>query len=304
MSLPRIEFELLSFLERNKSNSYTVRELSDHLCVSMTIVIETLKKLQSEGKLVEFHNYFELTDKGLTALEPYRVKRAVILAAGFGSRMLPATADRPKPLVTVNGIRIIDSLLDALVSVGIEDITIVRGYRKEAFAVLLDKYPFVKLVDNDQYDTTNNISSIMEVLGLFDGGCYLCEADLLVSNPEIITKYQYTSNILGSWSLQTDDWSFRMKEGYITDYQKGNTYCWNDYGISYWTPEDCIKLQKDFKDVWEGPDGKDYFWEFIPLILKKENYAVEIRQCRKQDIVEIDNYYELAQLDPSYKMEQ
>ena len=141
----------------------------------------------------------------------------------------------------------------------------------------------------------------MKVLSLLEGGCYLCEADLLISNPGIITKYQYTSNILGSWSLQTDDWSFRMKDGFITDYQKGNTYCWNYYGISYWTPEDCARLQKDFKDVWEGPDGKEYFWEFIPLILRKENYSVEIRQCRKQDIVEIDNYYELAQLDPSYE---
>ena len=303
MALSRIEYELLSFMERNKSYPYTIRELSDHLCVSMTIVIEALKKLQSEGKLVKSQNHFELTNDGLTALEPYRVKRAIILAAGFGSRMLPATADRPKPMVTVNGTRIINTLLDALVSVGIEDITIVRGYRKEAFDVLLDKYPFVKLVDNDQYDTTNNISSIMEVLDLFDGGCYLCEADLLVSNPDIITKYQYTSNILGSWSLQTDDWSFRMKDGYITDYQKGNTYCWNYYGISYWTPEDCVKLQRDFKDVWEGQDGKDYFWEFIPLVLKKENYHVEIRQCRKQDIMEIDNYYELAEIDPSYRME-
>ena len=49
-----------------------------------------------------------------------------------------------------------------------------------------------------------------------------------------------------------------------------------------------------------GPDGKDYFWEFIPLVLKRENYRVEIRPCRKQDIMEIDTYYELRQLDPGY----
>ena len=48
-------------------------------------------------------------------------------------------------------------------------------------------------------------------------------------------------------------------------------------------------------------DGKDYFWEFIPLVLRKERYNVEIRQCQKSDIMEIDNYYELAQLDPTYK---
>ena len=48
-------------------------------------------------------------------------------------------------------------------------------------------------------------------------------------------------------------------------------------------------------------DGKDYFCEFIPLVLRKERYNVEIRQCQKSDIMEIDNYYELAQLDPTYK---
>ena len=94
-----------------------------------------------------------------------------------------------------------------------------------------------------------------------------------------------------------------MKDGFICDYQKGNTYCYNYYGISYWTADDCEKLQRDFSDVWNGPEGHDYFWEFIPLVLKKERYQVEIRPCRKQDIVEIDNYYELAELDPSYPAE-
>ena len=88
--------------------------------------------------------------------------------------------------------------------------------------------------------------------------------------------------------------------GHIADYQKGNTCCWNYYGISYWTPEDCEKLRRDFAAVFATEEGRDVFWEFIPLVMKKESYQVEIRMCRKQDIMEIDNYYELAQLDPSY----
>ena len=43
------------------------------------------------------------------------------------------------------------------------------------------------------------------------------------------------------------------------------------------------------------------FWEFIPLVLRKERYAVEVRPCEKSDIMEIDNYYELAQLDETYR---
>ena len=107
---------------------------------------------------------------------------------------------------------------------------------------------------------------------------------------------------MGSYSLETDDWSFRLKDGYITDYQKGNTYCYNYYGISYWTEQDSQKLRADFKEVYEEePDGRDYFWEFIPLVLRKEKYQVEIRPCDKSDIMEIDNYYELAQLDKYYQ---
>lgn len=44
-----------------------------------------------------------LTAAGLSALEPYRVRRAVFIAAGFGSRLVPITLNTPKPLVRVRG---------------------------------------------------------------------------------------------------------------------------------------------------------------------------------------------------------
>lgn len=299
--IDRYVFEILSYLERTGGAGGSIRELSDELCISGATVGKRLETILNAGYAVRENGGYRITPEGLSALEPYRVKRAVILAAGFGSRMMPATADRPKPMVTVNGTRIIDTLLDALVSVGIRDITIVRGYKKEKLDELKEKYPFLTLIDNDMYDSANNISSAIQALDKLKDGCYLCEADLYISNPGIITKYQYASNILGSYSLETDDWSFRMDNGHICDYRKGNTYCYNYYGISYWTPEDCDRLREDFRSVWDGPDGHDYFWEFIPLVLRRERYAVEIRQCRKQDIMEIDNYYELAGLDPTYK---
>lgn len=301
MPLTRYEFELLTYIEKHGAREYALRELADELCISGAEIYRCTETLQNAGALEKQGSRLAITKAGLDALEPYRVKRAIILAAGFGSRMMPATADRPKPMVEVKGVRIIDTLLDALVAVGITDITVVRGYKKEKLDALREKYPFITLVDNDIYDTANNISSAMAVLDKLRGGCYFCEADLYITNPHIITKYQYCSNILGSYSLETDDWSFRLQDGHICDYQKGNTYCYNYYGISYWTAEDCDKLRPDFAAVWESPEGRDYFWEFIPLVLRKENYAVEVRQCRKQDIMEIDNFSELVQLDPSYE---
>lgn len=299
--MTRYEFELMAFLERNGERAYSMRTLSDSLKISAASVEKSMLALEKRGCLVRNDNHFCVTEAGIAELEPYRVKKAVIMAAGFGSRMMPATADRPKPMVKVNGTCIIETLLDALVAVGIRDITLVRGYKKDRFDELLPKYPFLKLVDNDIYSVTNNISSVMAVLDEIDA-CYLCEADLYITNPGVITRYQYASNILGSYSLETDDWSFRLKDGFITEYQKGNTYCYNYYGISFWTAEDCEKLRRDFRQVYEEEvGGRDYFWEFIPLVLRKEKYQVEIRQCEKSDIMEIDNYFELAQLDPSYR---
>ena len=301
MSLTRYEFEVLSYLEREGKRQYSIRQVSDSLCISGKVVMKCLDHF-IQNKLIHFEDeIYELTETGREALEPYRVKRAIILAAGFGSRMMPATEDRPKPMVTVSGKRIIDTLLDALAAVGIQEITIIGGYRFERLNELKEKYPFVRLIENTAYESTNNISSAILSFDTLHDGCYFCEADLYITNPQIITKYQYSSNILGSYSMETDDWSFKMKDGFLTDYQKGNTYCYNYYGISYWTAEDCEKLKQDFLDVFHNyPDGKDYFWEFIPFVLKKDNYQVEIRPCRKEDIMEIDNYYELAQLDPSY----
>jgi CTP:phosphocholine cytidylyltransferase-like protein len=299
MVLSRYQFELLSFVAENRPLKVNKRFMADRLLLSDSCVMRVYPTLLEYGWIKEKEGFVYVTDKGLEVLEQFRVKRAVILAAGFGSRMMPATADRPKPLVEVNGKRIIDTLLDALTGVGIRHITIVRGYHKKRFDDLLEKYPFLDFLDNDDYDRTNNISSAVLAGSHFKGGSYLCEADLYITNPAVIRKYQYASNILGSYSLETDDWSYTMDEdGHIREYKKGNRFCWNYYGISYWTPDDCDKLNRDWAEVYKG--DKNVFWEQVPLQIKKDNYAVEIRPCQKQDIMEIDNYYELCMLDASY----
>lgn len=231
----------------------------------------------------------------------YTAERAIILAAGFGSRMVPVTLDRPKPLVRVNGVRIIDTIIDALTEAGINEITIVRGYKKECFDELLEKYPFLTFIDNDLYDKTNSISSARAAINHLHGGSYICEADLLITNPEVIQKYHISSDYLGSYAKETDDWSLKEVDGRAVNYQKGNTNCFNCYGISFWTPEDCDKLRTDIESVWNEEGGKDVFYEFVPLVNRKDNYNVKIHECQPGDVVEIDNFSELVTLDPSYK---
>ena len=79
-------------------------------------------------------------------------------------------------------------------------------------------------------------------------------------------------NILGSWSLETDDWCFKSIDGCVSDYKKGGTYCYNYYGISYWTDKDSEKLKADWVELHDGLDGKDLFWEFHAFIHRKDKF--------------------------------
>lgn len=116
----RYQFEILAYIEKNDEKIYSTKTFADDLKISGTMISKCVEELVEKKLIIQENEKVRVTDLGLEALEPYRVKKAVILAAGFGSRMMPATAERPKPMVKVNGVRIIDTLLDALVAVGIK----------------------------------------------------------------------------------------------------------------------------------------------------------------------------------------
>jgi len=241
------------------------------------------------------------TTEELAALEPYRVRRAVIMAAGFGCRMVPVTLERPKPLVRVNGTRIIDTLLDALLAAGVDEIYVVRGYKAEEFDELLEKYPMLRFLYNPLYKETNAISSARCAADLLEDA-YLCEADQIIRNPTIITPYQYSSNFLGVPVSATDDWCLTTEEdGVITGVRRGGTDCHRLYVVSYWTAEDGKKLGRDIRKAFDMPGGRDIFFESVPLNLFPENYRVRVRECSFGDIEEIDTFEELKAADSSYE---
>ena len=300
IGLERHEFDFLTYLEKHGKGVYSQRRLADELTISLSNVTKYLKDLEEKNYInVLADGSIEISEKGLRALEPYRVRKAIILAAGFGSRLAPVTLDTPKPLVKVNGVRIIDTLLDALTAKGITNITIVRGYKKEQFDQLLEKYPTIRFIDNREYNITNNISSAVYASDAIDR-CYICEADLYITNPDVISKYEYRSNYLGAKVSETDDWCFKKKNGAAADYRMGGTDCYQAFGISYWDGKDAEKLKADLRKVYATRGGKEHLWEMVPLRIMKNNYSLEIRKCHKSDIIEIDNFIELIAADPSY----
>lgn len=293
--ITRKQFDVLTFLEKAGTKK-SQREIAEATGMSTGTVNKIITEL-TDAALIENG---VLTDKGLTSLEPYRVKKAIFIAAGFGSRLVPITLNTPKPLVRVNGIRMIDTLLDAVVAAGISEIYIVRGYLGEQFDQLLYKYPNIKFIENPLFNEANNISSALLTRHLLQNA-YVLEADLVLSNPDIITKYQYTSNYLGVPTDYTDDWCFETKNKVITKVKIGGNDCHHMFGISYWNEEAGAKLYDDIKKVYEMPGGKERYWDQVSLEYCKDNYTVEVRECTFDDIVEIDSFADLKKIDPIYR---
>ena len=129
---------------------------------------------------------------------------------------------------------------------------------------------------------------------------YVFEADLLISNPKIITKYHYTSDFLAIKKDRTDDWCFIVKDGVIVEEKVGGLDCWQMVGISYWNEEDGHKLSDDIKMTYEQPGGKERYWEQVPLVFCQKHYKVEVRECQENDIIEIDTFRELKAIDKTY----
>lgn len=288
------EFEVLQKLV-SAEKKLSQRELARETGFSVGTVNTTVAHLSQQGFLQDGC----ITAAGIDALEPYRVKRAIILAAGFGERLVPITLNTPKSLVLVKGRRIIDSLLDAIVAAGIEQIVIVRGYLREQFDQLLYKYPNLEFVDNPDYNEENNISSVMKVRNLL-ANSYVCEGDIILHNPRIIQKYQFQSNYCGVKCQRTDDWCFSEYRGRIRNLAVGGENCYQMMGISYWTEDDGSRLSGFVKQVYEAPGGRERFWDTVPLQYYADEFDVAVRGCSFEDFTEIDTFNELKSLDSVY----
>ena len=295
MELSRKQFNVLSTLATTKEK-LSQRQLAEKCGVSVGTVNKIMNELNEQGYTADGI----ITNSGLTLLEPYRAKRAVFIAAGFGSRLVPITLNTPKPLVRVNGKRIIDTLIDACLEAGISEIYIVRGYLAEQFDQLLYKYPMIRFLENPSYNEANNISSAMVARYLLQNA-YVFESDLIISNPSIITKYHYQSDVLGIWKERTDDWVLDVdKNGFVIDEKVGGLNTYQMVGIYYWNAVDGAKLSEHIKEAFQAPGGKERYWETVPNLAFKGQYKIEVRPCKDEDIVEIDTFRELKAIDKTY----
>lgn len=295
MELTKKQFDILS-AEAISGERMSQRQLEEKTGHSLGTINKAIRELTEAGYVADG----KITAAGIEALEPYRAKRAIFIAAGFGSRLVPITLNTPKPLVRVRGKRIIDTLIDACLAAGITEIYVVRGYLAEQFDQLLYKYPTIRFLENPSYNEANNISSAVVARHLMQNA-YVFESDLLIANPSIITKYHYHSDVLGIYKDRTDDWVLTVdKDGNVDEEKVGGVNCYQMVGIYYWNAQDGANLAEDLQTAFSAPGGKERYWETVPNQAYRGKYKIAVRPCREEDIVEIDTFRELKAIDPAY----
>ena len=221
------------------------------------------------------------------------VKNAVIMAAGMGTRLLPLTRTTPKPLLKVNGRPMIKTLTDALKAAAVENVYIVTGHLQEQFEGFASDNGF-KVIENPVYRTVNKISSVYYASDvLLSGGCYICEADLMLSKPGIIQKKPACSCYYGLMKKGfSDDWVFETgKDGFISRVGKGGTDCFNMVGISYFTGEDAAILCECIRNAYGRPGYEELFWDEV-VNDNLDRLRLRIYPVDEGSITEIDTYEE------------
>ena len=232
----------------------------------------------------------------------HRVERAVILAAGGGTRMHPLTLHTPKPLIPVCGTRFIDSIIAALHKNGIFEIYVVVGYRKECFLPLEASVPGLKLIENPWYDSCNNISSLYAAREYLRN-CVILDGDQLIRNPAVLVPAFSHSGYCAAWTDgETPEWLLTVRDGLIQSCSRtGGRGGWQLYSISRWSEEDGARLRRHLEIEFEEKQNRQIYWDDVPLFCYPEEYRLGIHPIRRDDVREIDSLEELAAADPSYR---
>lgn len=233
----------------------------------------------------------------------YKVKKAIIMAAGTGSRMRPVTLETPKPLVKVNGERMIDTVIKALHENGIKEIYVVVGYMKEKFECLEKEYPGLQLIVNPYYDSCNNISSLYAARQYIEDSIIL-DGDQIIYNRSVLHPQFERSGYNCVWAEEeTDEWMLTLEDEIVKKCSRtGGKKGWQLFSISRWSSEDGRKLRRHLEIEFEEKKNRQIYWDDVALFCYPQEYRLGIEKMEFGDVIEVDNLQELAALDNTYKV--
>lgn len=228
----------------------------------------------------------------------YKVKNAIIMAAGISSRFAPLSYEFPKALLVIKGEVLIERQIRQLKEAGIDDITLVVGYKKELFYYLKDKYG-VSIIENPEYQSRNNNSTLYYAKSLL-GNTFVCSADNYfeqnVFEPDVVDSYYaavFQTGPTNEWCIKTDE------TGLMTDVVIGGENSWVMLGHAFFSEEFAKRFVAILERIYEDQEVKPLLWESIYLKYINQ-LPMFIRKYSKEMIFEFDTLDELRAFDESY----
>lgn len=266
-------------------NQRVLAEVSGH---SLGVVNRSLKELIKAGYLNEA---ICPTAKAVSEYKNKTPKRAIILAAGFGMRMVPINTEMPKGLLEVNGEPLIERIIKQLHEVGIQEIYVVVGFMKEKYEYLMDEYS-VELVVNPDYAAKNNLHSLRLVKEHLENA-YIIPCDIWCDrNPfhrhELYSWYMVSDLVENESNVRVNR---KMELVTVPENAGGNAMI----GISYLTKEDADTVSARTEELCKKPQYDGSFWE--EALYNKDRMIVAARVVHSTDVVEINTYEQLREID-------
>ncbi|MED3622534.1 NTP transferase domain-containing protein [Bacillus thermocopriae] len=222
--------------------------------------------------------------------------RAILLAAGMGTRLRPITLTTPKPLVEINGKPMLEKQIEFLQEVGVQEIIVVTGYLAEKFEYLKEKYG-VKLVHNDKYDVYNNIYTMYLVKDylpdsyVIDTDVYLHRNFLLKHPASSVYFSAKKPNFKGEWMIRHD------KNNRVTRIEVGDGH--DEFilcGVSYWSLKDGEYIVKKLEEMIESGAFKEFWWDEI-VKNNLDQLDVYLQEIQPDDSYEIDSLEDLEKVN-------
>ena len=282
----------------HESPEATQRELAKSAGLSLGAVNAIIKECMALGYLrQDGTRQLLLTEAGQAELEKYRVKNAIILAAGFGSRFVPLTFETPKGLLSVHGQPMIERQIEQLLEKGIKEIIIVVGYKKESFDYLIDKYG-VKLVCNPEYAVKNNLSSLYYARKWLSHS-YILMSDIWIED-NIFNLYEADSWYSSLYHEgTTNEWCVTASPtDKINSIKIGGSDSWVMVGPAFIDSSIMESLSSHLIEYYKKPGTDDFYWEQI-LIENLKSMPIYMNK-QTGNVHEFENLEELRLFDHSY----
>ena len=243
----------------------------------------------------------KITDSGYEALAPYKVDNAIIMAAGRSRRCMPLSNYLPKGLFEIRGDTMVERQIKQMHDAGIKQIIIVVGYLKEKYYEMAKKYPELIVIDNEEWQEKNNISSLYAAKDYIKNSYICCSDNWFAHN--VYRDYVYDSYYAAKYSdefINEDCVKAFDKNGYMREVKRGGEKSWYIIGESFW--------RKDFSDTFKDLMVKEYYDPEMKYMLWDHFYAkhidvlnMKIRKTTDAECKEFDTTEEIIEFNPSFK---